>query len=155
MRPRTAHVLLVFLVGCLPGVVICAADDNKSIPLTEQHRMELIRTFAADLVYIRTQFPMGKTGLTIKDGKISPNGEALGRLLALWGPAVKPGDRAMVTQFLLKSDRIHLEINGGPAKKTKWYQHVTVGVGGVGATPGGAPSDPINHPRGSYVDLVF
>ncbi len=152
MRPRPVYVLLV---GYLLGGVICAADDNKSTPITEQHRMELIRTFNADLVYIRTQFPMGKTGLTIKNGKMSPNGEDLSRLLALWGPAVKPGDRAMITQFALKNDRIHLEINGGPVKKTKWYQHVTVGVGSVGTTPGGAPADPINNPRGSYVDLVF
>ncbi len=152
MRPRPVHVLLV---GYLLSGVICAADDNKPIPISEQHRMELVRTFNSDLVYIRTQFPMGKTGLTIKNGKMSPDGENLGRLLALWGPAVKPGDRAMITQFALKNDRIHLEINGGPVKKTKWYQHVSVGVGGMGATPGGAPADSINNPRGSYVDLVF
>jgi len=131
------------------------ADDKKSSPLTEQHRMELIRTFSSDLVYIRTQFPMGKVGLSIRDGKLSPNGEALGKLLALWGPSVKPGDRAIITQFLLKNDRMHLEINGGPVKKKKWYQHIQVGAGGGMMTPGGANDDPINNPRGSYVDLVF
>jgi len=151
MRPRQ---ILVLLVTCFLGVG-CAAGDDKSSPLTEQHRIELIRTFNADLVYIRTQFPMGKTGLTLKGGKVSPNGEALNRLLAMWGPSVKPGDRALITQFVLKNDRIHLEINGGPVKKTKWYQHVTVGVGGAAGTPGGPPGDPINNPRGSYVDLVF
>src|SRR5216684_1317488 len=108
MRPRQ---ILVLLVTCFVGVT-CAAGDNKSSPLTEQHRIELIRTVNAD-------------------------------------------DRALITQFVLKNDRIHLEINGGPVKKTKWYQHVTVGVGGAGGTPGGPPGDPINNPRGSYVDLVF
>ncbi|MBV9180953.1 MAG: hypothetical protein JO356_06545 [Acidobacteria bacterium] len=122
--------------------------------MTEQHRMELIRTFNADLVYIRTRFPMGKTGLTLKDGKLSPSGEQLERLLALWGPSVKPGDRALITQFLIRNDRIHLEINGGPVKKQKWYQHVQIGAGGGMMTPGGA-QDPINNPRGSYVDLLF
>ena len=151
MKPRVILVLLLFFLG----VATCAASDKDSTPLTEQHRMELIRTFNADLVYIRTQFPMGKVGLTVKDGKISPNGEALSRLLALWGPSVKPGDRAIITQFVLKNDRIHLEINGGPVKKTKWYQHIQVGMGGGGIAPGGAPADPINNPRGSYVDLVF
>ena len=151
MRPRQ---ILVLLVMCFLGVT-CVAGANKSSPLTEQHRIELIRTFNADLVYIRTRFPMGKTGLTLKGGKLSPDGEALNRLLAMWGPSVKPGDRALITQFVLKNDRIHLEINGGPVKKTKWYQHVTVGVGGAGGTPGGPPGDPINNPRGSYVDLVF
>ena len=151
MRPRQISLFLV----CVLGVVTCAAGDKGSAPLAERHRMELIRTFNADLVYIRTQFPMGKTGLTIKRGKLSPDGEALKRLLALWGPSVKPGDRALITQFVLKNDRIHIEINGGPVKKTKWYQHIQVGAGGGVATPGGAPADPINNPRGSYVDLVF
>jgi len=150
MSPRG---VLVFWGICFLGATTCVAD-NKNIPLSEQHRMELIRTFNADRVYIRTQFPMGKVGLTLKDGKISPNGQKMQELLALWGPSVKPGDLALVTRFDIKNDRIHFEINGGPVKKTKWYQHVQVGVNGVGGTPGGQ-NDPINNPRGSYVDLVF
>jgi hypothetical protein len=50
---------------------------------------------------------------------------------------------------------MHFEINGGPVKKTKWYQHIQVGVNGAGGTPGGDSPDQINNPRGSYVDLVF
>jgi hypothetical protein len=150
MRPR----LVVFLSSICLLNAVCSADSKPSSPLTEQHRVELIRTFNSDLVFIRTQFPMGKVGLTIKDGKISPDGQKLNELLAIWGPSVKPGDRAMITRFDLKNDRMHFEINGGPVKKTKWYQHVQVGVNGAGGTPGGTP-DPINNPRGSYVDVVF
>ena len=117
--------------------------------------MELIRTFSSDLVYIRTQFPMGKVGLTIKNGNVAPGGEELSKLLALWGPSVKPGDRAIITQFQMKGDRMRFEINGGPVKKKKWYQHIQVGAGGGVMTPGGTQDDPINNPRGSYVDLVF
>lgn len=150
MRSRSIPVLfLTFLLGA-----VCGAQDKNSSAITEQHRMELIRTFNSDLVYIRTQFPMGKTGLTIKNGTISPNGEALQRVLAMWGPSVKPGDQAIITRFDLKGDRMHFEINGGPVKKTKWYQHIQVGVNGAGGTPGGQV-DPINNPRGSYVDVVF
>jgi hypothetical protein len=138
----------------LLGTAICAAD-NQTLPLSEQHRVDLIRTFNADRVYIRTQFPMGKVGLTLKNGKVSPNGEKLQQLLALWGPSVKPGDLALVTRFDIRNDRLHFEINGGPVKKTKWYQHIQVGVNGAGGSPGGAPADPINNPRGSYVDLMF
>jgi hypothetical protein len=152
MRPRKTAVLVAM---CLLGAAICGAEDrDNKIPLTEQHRLELIRTFNSDLVYIRTQFPMGKTGLTLKNGKVSPGGDALQRQLALWGPSVKPGDRAIITRMDLKNDRIHFEINGGPVKKVKWYQHMQVGVGGAAVTPGGA-ADTTNNPRGSYVDLVF
>ena len=151
MQPRLVFpVCAICLLSAVSG-----ATDKASSPLTEQHRMELIRTFNSDLVYIRTQFPMGKVGLTIKGGKILPDGQKLNEMLALWGPSVKPGDRAIITRFDLKNDRMHFEINGGPVKKTKWYQHVQVGVNGAGGTPGGPSPDPINNPRGSYVDVIF
>ena len=150
MGPRQTALLVAM---CFLGVVTSGAEDKK-IPLTEVHRLELIRTFNSDLVFIRTEFPMGKTGLTLKNGKVSPGGDDLRRQLALWGPSVKPGDRAIITRMDLRNDRIHFEINGGPVKKTKWYQHVQVGVNSAGISPG-AGQDPINNPRGSYVDLVF
>jgi hypothetical protein len=84
---------------------------------------------------------------------VSPKGEDLQRLIAIWGPAVKPGDEARITSVVIKSDRIHFEINGGPIKKQKWYQHIQVGAGG-GTTPI-APSDQNANPRGTYVDLLF
>jgi hypothetical protein len=115
--------------------------------------MDLIRGFADELVYIRTPFPMGKIGLTVKAGVVSPGGEDLQHLMAVWGPAVKPGDEARITSVVIKTDRIHFEINGGPIKKQKWYQHIEIG-GTAGSAPI-APSDQNANPRGTYVDLVF
>jgi len=157
MEPRRFLLWLLACVWCAAYITVpnASGDDQSSSHLTEQHRMELIRTFTSDLVYIRTRFPMGKVGLTIKDGQLSPNGQALDQLLAMWGPSVKPGDRAIITHFDLKGDRLRFEINGGPVKKEKWYQHIQVGVNGAGGTPGGDSPDQINNPRGSYVDLVF
>ncbi len=74
-------------------------------------------------------------------------------MLAMWGPAVKPGDQARISQILVKNDRIHFEINGGAVKKQKWYQHIQ--FGGGGGMTSIAPSDRYANPRGSYVDLVF
>ncbi len=115
--------------------------------------MDLIRAFNAELVYIRTPFPMGKKGLTLKDGKVSPGGEELQRLMAMWGPAAKPGDQARISDIAIKEKHIHFEINGGPVKKKKWYQRIE--VGGMGGSTPIAPSDPNANPRGSYLDLVF
>src|SRR6476620_9034085 len=115
------HRILVFLAAFVLAVPTLG-DVKSSSTLTEQHRLELIRTFSSDLVYIRTQFPMGKVGLTIKGGKVSPGGDDLNKLLALWGPSVKPGDRAIITMCQMKGDRMRFEINGGPVKKKKWYQ---------------------------------
>jgi len=74
-------------------------------------------------------------------------------MMAMYGPAAKPGDQARISRVDIKSDRIHLEINGGPVKKQKWYQRIE--VGGVGGTAPIAPSDSNANPRGSFVDLVF
>jgi hypothetical protein len=152
MKPRYVAIFLPLLLS----VASADASDEKSSPpphMTSQTRMELVRGFESELVYIRTQFPMGNKGLALKDGALSPNGVELQRLLVTWGPAVKPGDQARISGVVIKPDRIHFEINGGPVKKQKWYQRVQVGGAG-GMTPI-APSDSNANPRGSYVDLIF
>ena len=154
-------------LSCRTTLLICASliapiafgqtpSASKSSPpphLSTQTREDLIRAFNAELVFIRTPFPMGNKGLTLKDGVISPSGAELQRLMALWGPAVKPGDEVRLTNIVIKGDRIHFEINGGPIKKQKWYEHIQVSVGS--GTTGVAPNDQNANPRGSYVDLVF
>ena len=150
MTPRCVPVLVLFLI------TLASAGDQKSSPparISRQTRMDLIRAFDSELVYIRSPFPMGKQGLALKAGKLSPGGDELRQMIATWGPAVKPGDQARISEILIKDDRIHFEINGGPVKKQKWYQHIS--VGGNGGVTSIAPSDPNANPHGSYVDLVF
>ncbi len=150
MNPRYVPVLVLILMA------LASAGDQKSSPpprISTQTRMDLVRAFNAELVYIRSPFPMGNKGLALKDGKLSPGGDELRQMIATWGPAVKPGDQARISEILIKDDRIHFEINGGPVKKQKWYQHIS--VGGNGGVTSIAPSDPNANPHGSYVDLVF
>jgi len=150
MNPRYVPVVLPIVLFCVVGA---SADDQKTPRISKQTRLDLIRTFNAELVYIRSPFPMGKTGLTLKDGNLTPSGDELQNKLAMWGPAAKPGDQARISEILVKNDRIHFEINGGPVKKQKWYQHIQVG-GTAGMSPVGG-NDAASNPRGSYVDLVF
>jgi hypothetical protein len=150
MKSRYLPAIFVFLVVC---VVAATADDSKASHLSQTTRRDLIHDFDDQLIYIRTQFPMGTKGLTLKDGKLSPSGKDLQGMLEMWGPSVKPGDLARISSILIKSDRIRFEVNGGPIKKQKWYQHISVSGGG-GDVPI-APSDAQANPRGSYVDLIF
>jgi hypothetical protein len=159
VKPRLVSALFLLLCICVTSV---GASDQKSSDqksasplahLSKQTRLDLIHGLSDELVYIRAPFPMGNQGLTLKDGVVSPNGEELQRLMALWGPAVKPGDEARLTNVVIKGDRIHFEINGGPVKKQKWYQHIQVGMGGNTAPV--SPSDQNANPRGTYVDLAF
>jgi hypothetical protein len=131
-------------------------SDSKAPPapeMSKRTRMDLIKAFTAELVYIRTSFPMGNKGLRLKDGQLSPHGEDLEKALALAGPSVKAGDQAMITKIDIKGDHIRFEINGGPIKKKKWYQHISVGMGNA-ETPI-APDDPRANPRGTFVNLEF
>jgi hypothetical protein len=154
MKPRCVPAFFMLVVTFVALGV--ASDQEPSSPpphLSKQTRMDLVRGFNAELVYIRTPFPMGKKGLTLKNGVVSPNGAELQQMIAMWGPAAKPGDQARISEIAIKENRIHFEINGGPVKKQKWYQRIQVGGAG-GMTPI-SPSDPNANPRGSFVDLVF
>jgi hypothetical protein len=151
------HTSAAIFLLLLTGASAFAGDDpGPAAPqrMSRQTRMDLIRGFNAELVYIRSPFPMGKTGLTLQSsGQLTPSGPELEQMISLWGPSVKPGDRAQITSIVIKDKSIRFEINGGPVKNSKWYQRISVGGAG-GSTPV-APSDPQSNPRGSYVDLVF
>lgn len=149
---------LLLIVPLLLVNAWAKTNDQSSQPsghLTKEQRLEIIRGLSAELCFARVVFPIGKKGLVLKDGKVvSPAPDDLRQLLAEWGPAVKPGDRAQITNVAIKGDSIRFEINGGPIKKQKWYQRIEVGGMG-GMTPISPNSNPNTNPRGSYVDLAF
>jgi hypothetical protein len=157
VKRRCFHALTLLLCA---GLTAGAFGQKSSVQtsqlphLSKQTRLDLIQGLTDEVMFIRTTFPMGKIGLTIKNGVVSPSGEDLQRLMAVWGPSVKPGDEARITKVEIKEDRIRLEINGGPVKKQKWYQRIEVGSS-VGSSAPVAPNDQNANPRGTYVDLVF
>jgi hypothetical protein len=140
--------LVALIVGPL-----ALAENTPPAKISKTTREEIIHAFNEDLVYIRTPFPMGKTGLKLRNGTVTPNGEELQHLMALWGPAAKAGDRARISDVVIKDNYIRFEINGGPIKKQKWYKHIQVS-GANSATPI-TPSDSTANARGSFVDLYF
>ena len=122
--------------------------------MSKQTRFEIIRDFETQLVYARTVFPMGMKGIKLKDGVTSPNGVELEQDLAIWGPAVRPGDPSRISFIQIKDDHIHLEINGGPVRHKKWYQRIQVsGTGGVPVT--GTQQELPANPHGTYLDVYF
>jgi hypothetical protein len=131
------------------------AIPANSPPMSRQTRYEIIRDFETQLVYSRAAFPMGSKGLKLKDGVITPNGEDLRQALSLYGPAVKPGDPAHISYVQIKGDHIHFEINGGPVRRKKWYQHIEVGGNGGVMTPGGNNNEPVQNAHGSFLDVYF
>lgn len=140
-------------------LVACSFAKDKSSKgpqLTPQSRMEIVRSMDAELAYARRPFPMGEKGLTITpDGKITPDEQQLAAAMATLGPSAHPGDRVRITNLEFKGNTIRFEINGGPKKKQKWYQHIQVGVGGTMGTPTDPNANPALNARGTYITLLF
>ena len=142
----------------LAGVAVA---DNKSPSRPSAERMSpntrfaVIRALEAERVYARRPFPMGTKGLTLNaGGKVTPDGAELWGMVTQLGAAARPGDRVQITNVEIKGDRILFELNGGPRKKKKWWQHISISsVGGEAPLDQSAPS-PVN-PHGSVVALVF
>lgn len=139
----------------LPELKAVAPPIPGNAPrISKETRYEIIRDFETQLVYARTTFPMAAKGLTLKDGQTTPNGQDLQQQLALYGPAIKPGDPAQISWVQIKDNRIHFEINGGPIRRKKWYQHVEIsGTGGAPVQVG--PNEAPQNPHGSYLDIYF
>jgi hypothetical protein len=129
------------------------AIPSSALHIARQTRIEIIRDFETQLVYARTTFPMGTKGLRLRQGSITPNGEEMQTALAIWGPAIKPGDPAHISLVQIKPDHIHFEVNGGPIHRSKWYQHIQ--VSGAGGSTQAPQNNPQANPHGSYVDLYF
>ncbi|HVZ18629.1 MAG TPA: hypothetical protein VG897_16025 [Terriglobales bacterium] len=136
------------------------SEEKKPVVLPDKKldnmgKLEIIRGMTAELGYARKPFPFGKTGLTINaQGQlVKPTDEQLQEMLGVYGPAVKTGERAHITAVKFKDKSIIFEINGGPEKKKKWYEHIQV-AGAGGAVQPGQPDDSTNI-HGSYLELVF
>jgi outer membrane protein assembly factor BamE (lipoprotein component of BamABCDE complex) len=153
MKPlRISLLLTLFFLG---GYALADSKSRQPPKMDEETRQAVIRGLNAELVYIRRPFPMGTKGLTIHDGVVSPSEAEVQQLIAAYGPAVKPGDRARITNVYFKDNKIIFEINGGPKRKKKWYEHIEISGMGGSTTVQDPSADPNANPRGSFVALVF
>ena len=119
--------------------------------LSPQARMEIIRGLTAEYASLRVPLPRGKKGLTLtSDGKVDE--ESLKHEITQYGTAVAPNVLVQITAIDIQSKEIVFEINGGGKRKTKWYEHVEVGMGNR-TTPIGQTDS--RTPTGSSVTLVF
>jgi hypothetical protein len=153
------HRLTLFVAAVLVLTLYAhAGDDPKSQPsatgkMTPQTRMLVIRNLTAERVFARVLFPQGTKGLEVKDGKVTPNEASVAQLVAENGAAAQPGDRCVITNVEVREKAIILEINGGPKKRDKWYQHVQAGANGSMSNVG--PANKSLGAHGSVVTLEF
>jgi hypothetical protein len=128
-------------------------DLDSREKLNDGTKMQLIRVLDAEFVHVRKNLPIGEKDLVIgPDGTVKPGDAQLYRMAQTYGAAAKVGDRVQITNIAFKEKSIYLEINGGPKKKTKWYQHVQ--ISGMGGSAGGVDPNQA-QPTGAAVTLEF
>jgi hypothetical protein len=131
-----------------------AVELEKRGKLTPTTRMQLIRLMTAEFAHTRKYFPLGDKSLTINpQGQVIPGDVVLFQQAQLHGVAAKVGDKVQITAIAFHEKSITLQLNGGAKKKTKWYQHIQVGVGGSGGTY--SPNDTVETPTGAEMTLQF
>jgi len=124
---------------------------TSSVPMTRQTRLELIQVFTTQVVYAHVPFPMGTLGLKLKNGEMTPTRDELQQAMAIYGPSVKQGDPAQITLVQFKKNSVRFELNGGPVRRKKWYEHIEVSGSNSTIAPGGADA----NAHGSFVELDF
>jgi hypothetical protein len=124
--------------------------------MSHQTRFDVIRGLQSEIAFARRPFPMGTKGLTLhEDGTVTPSGSDLEKALGVLGPAVHPGDRVRITNVRIAKNYILFELNGGPKKKKKWYQHIQVGASAGGPTVTNQTPETPENPRGTLLILAF
>jgi hypothetical protein len=150
---------LLLTAVCVPSGLYAQsakpADSSQPEKMTNQTRILVIRSLQSERVFARVMFPQGEKGLKIKNGSVIPSDSAVAQQVAEFGAAAKPGDRCVITDVKITDKSIAVEINGGPKKKGKWYQHIELGAGGATAPVPGGPSPQSLDAHGSVVTLEF
>lgn len=121
--------------------------------LAEGTKIQLIQILDAELVHTRKYLPLGdKSTMISPEGEVKPGDQQLYTLAQTHGAAAKIGDRVQITNISFHEKSVYVEINGGPKKKTKWYDHVSIGGAG-----GSTPQQDLNSgaATGSAVTLQF
>jgi len=130
-------------------------DLDKRPKMSEITRMQLIGVINAELVRVRKICPVGfKNMVLTSEGEVKPDDAHLYRMAMTYGAAAKIGDKVQITSVAFKDKAVYIEINGGPKKKSKWYDHIS--IGGMGGSTGGGNVDPNQgQATGTAITLEF
>jgi len=156
-RALTIAFGLLLLASSLPAQQRPKPKEDKS-ELSELQRQDILRAFQSEFCFMHRLLPLGKEGLRIEAGTVTPSDREVRAMVAQVGAAARPGERAHITMVRFEKNGIMFEINGGPTKKKKWYERLSVGAGGsASVTPTGQPAndDLYINSQGSNVFLAF
>jgi hypothetical protein len=120
--------------------------------LKPQARMAILRGLIAEYASPKVALPRGEKGLVLKaNGDVDQ--DSLVREITQNGTAIPANALTQITGIEFHNKEIVFEINGGGKHKTKWYEHIEVGMGSR-TTPITKDQNPAT-PKGSMITLVF
>lgn len=142
----------VFVVGEKTATADIATDfkptrvELPTDPIGERGRRDLIRTLVAEQGFAHRALPLG--GLTLRaNGNLTPGGEKYRKMIFEKGQSAAVGDRVMITALVVRSDRIILDLNGGPYEKHRFLSHIEFN--------GNSVVRPTERPNGARITLLF
>jgi len=112
-----------------------APGAQKSGPLQEQSKLDLIRFVSGEFAKATKPLPRGKDGFLLYVGQPLML-DQLDRAVANHGAAVNTGDNVQITKLEFHDHTIVVDINGGGAGKRNWKDHIQMGMGGGGLPTG-------------------
>jgi len=145
-----AGVLLRRWAGFCLTLALAASVWANNPPKNPTH-IVLIRGMLREIAVNKVPLPRGGKGVRVDSNGKLDKAEADAQLSAN-GLAIKAGMPVEISKITFKSKEIVFELNGGGKKKSKWYQHLEVGVGMDTVPVSQAP--PVMA-YGSWVTLVF
>ena len=120
--------------------------------LKPQSRLAIVRSLTAEYATLKVPLPRGKKGLVLNaNGQVDE--ESLKHEITQNGTAQRPNVLVQITQVGFQDKEIVFEINGGGRHKSKWYEHVEVGMDPNMTVP--ISQGPVTTPTGSYITLKF
>lgn len=137
--------------ACLMLLASAAGLHADSKKLTEDQRIELLRGLTAEYAKVKVLLPKSKKPLEVTvEGSWDQSKWKAAE--TEFGVAARVKDLIQVTQVSIEKNRIVLELNGGARLKTKWYEHVEIGVGNR-TTP--ISQGRTNAPGGTTISLEY
>jgi hypothetical protein len=136
----------------IAGIALAGATTQAQ-DLKASSRMTILRGLVAEYGTVLAPLPRGEKGLFLRvDSGIDQ--DSLLHETTHEGTAIPPKTLVQITQITFHDKEIVFEINGGGKKKTKWYEHVEIGVGN-NTTPISNPNGSNVTATGSTITLVF
>jgi len=135
----------------IAALVVPASIQADSKKLTEDQRIEILRGMMAEYAKVKILLPKSKRPLDFNSDGTWDQGKWKETEKEM-GPAGRVGDLIQVTHVGIEKDRIVLELNGGGKAKSKWTDHIQIGMGNTTTPISGGQT---NAPGGTVIALLF